>query len=193
MRFDAESRTLTLELRDCRTCEYGAGERGQYTGKKVCETCHGTGNGPRGGRRQCRGGCFGGGSVADFDNPITCPNCNGDWASHDSETFCDTAPAEAVAALPIRLVRQDRDSYWVEKYLGLGLFSVTDYGRRWEQDDEVVLAEVTEKVREDRTQATKILRPYERGQQVATLHDELVIVLNRYGYSVVAHSEAKEA
>lgn len=189
MKFDMTARALVLGKKDCTTCRYGAGERGQYTGKKTCDKCNGTGAGPRGGRHSCRA-CSGFGTQPDFDNPIACPVCGGDWQDAMDETFTDEAPVGAVLSMPIVVARLDRNNTFNENYIGLGcLWSATDYGTAAETSDEDLILKIRHELETQRTQATKIVRPYERGQTVALLHDTLVIAVTRNGYSVRAMSE----
>jgi len=213
MKFDPTTRTLTLERKDCRTCTHGAGEQGQYTGTKVCPTCKGTGNGPRGGKGKCRD-CYGG-KQHDFDNPIVCPTCHGDFKDAALETFTDYCPTEAVDAMPMIFVVLDRDNTWNEEYLGLGtVYSVTDYGDRWRRaskeiqavatrrspglrDLEDIAQELMAEARESvgdggHLQACKITKSYERGDQAVVLHDTLVYTLTHTGYQVRAMSDLPE-
>lgn len=193
MRYDMTARALVLEQKDCETCVYGAGERGQYTGRKVCEVCGGTGHGPRGGVGKCRG-CSGFGHQPDFDNPVPCPACGGDWQGTALESFCDTAPDAAVLAMPVRIARLDRRNTFNENFIGMGcLWSTTDYGTAAAMTDDDLLEAVRTELTHHRVQAVKILRPYQRGATVALLHDTLVIAVTRDGYSVRALSDLKES
>jgi hypothetical protein len=185
------ARALILEPKDCTMCIYGAGEQGQYTGRKVCTTCNGTGNGIRGGRGKCRGKCFGRGTEADFDNPIVCPNCNGNFKDYTMENFCDRAPQSAVLSMPIELIREDRNNTFNENYLGSGtLWSCTDYGTAHESTDEAVMDKVKAQLETEYVQAVKILKPYDRNANVALMHERLVICVTRQGYAIRAVSNA---
>lgn len=203
MKYDATTRTLRLEPKDCTTCAYGAGGRGEYTGSKICEVCNGTGRGPRGGRGGCRS-CYNG-RQHDFDNPIVCPSCNGTWQGAAMENFCDRPPAEAVESIPMFFIALGRDNTWNENYLGLGtIYSCTDYGTRFltwagqpdkdAADDvaQALMMEAREHFAKEVPQATKVLKKYERGDKVATLHDALIFVLTQTGYNVRAMSDLPE-
>lgn len=189
MKFNKRSRTLELEAKDCNYCGRNA-QPGTMAGRKTCDTCNGTGRGPRGKIRGCRD-CFDG-SVPDFVNVVPCSLCGGNYKNFSMETFCDTAPLAAIRELPISIVRADRGNSFNENYLGVGtLWSCTDYGSRWGGDDSELLSEVWEQLGEDRVQAMKIVLPYERGAKVAKLATKLVITVTRDGYAVRAVSTQK--
>ena len=182
MKLDHATRTLTLEATDCRQCKYGTPGTGPTP--VACPTCKGTGKGPRGKARGCRN-CYGSGRAWDHETRQPCSSCGGNYIGADREDFCDSAPVDAVLSLPLSIVRIGRANTWNENYLGIGtLWSCTDYGRTAESDDDAILADIRGKLATDRTQATKIVHPYERDAQTATLVDSLVIVVTRNGYSV---------
>ena len=128
MRYDAATHTLHLGKKNC-WCGDGTQSR-----KMPCPTCNGTGKGPRGGRNGCRK-CYGSGNAYDHDNRVPCSKCGGDYIDHDDENWCDNAPAGLVQSLPWAVMRQNRAQSFAEAYLGTGLFSCTDYGTAWSQND----------------------------------------------------------
>lgn len=183
MRYDPINRTLHLEKKNCTGCGY-SGRPGTESTPLPCSGCKGTGRGPRGGVRGCRK-CYGSGKEYDHENRRQpCSVCRGDYVGFTTENFCDNAPAEAIAALPLAVVRQYRDQSWNESYLGLGtVWSCTDYGTAWAGTDEDLVTRVASDLAKERVQATKIA-VYDRDSDVAYLADSLVIVLTQTGYSV---------
>ena len=181
MLYDNTTRTLTLDKRDC----YCGDGTQNWVGP--CPVCDGTGRGPRGGARGCKT-CWGGGRKVDQSRTMTCTRCNGDWQRMEDENWTHDAPDEAVLSLPIRVVRSERRMSWVESYIGLGLWSCTDYGRAWEGTDADVIEKVTADLRH--VQACKITRKTD-DEKVLVLCDELVIALSPQGYSVIGsfHNE----
>jgi hypothetical protein len=182
MLFDLTTRTLTLDFKTC-TCCYG---RGDLPTRTSCRACKGTGNGPRGGRGGCRQ-CHGNGRAYDHDLRIVCKNCGGEPERKSKETWTDTAPVEAVMSMSLIVIRQDRGGSWNENFLGLGcLWSSVDYGERWKRDDDTpLLEEIVEKLRNDRTQACKIIASdYDRNAPTAPVARGLAILLHRNGYSL---------
>jgi hypothetical protein len=181
MLFDRTTFTLTLDLKDCTPC-FG---KGLVATRIDCPTCKGTGNGARGGARGCRM-CCGSGNWYDHDNLSTCPTCKGSPHRAQPETWGDGAPAEAVAALQLRVARQDREASWNESFLGLNsLWSSTDYGKAWERTDIDVLTDVREHLLKGRTHAILLLAgPHDRKVTTAPIVRGLVVVVSRGGYSV---------
>src|SRR5215471_16186566 len=115
MIYDAENRALVLELQDCQACEHR--REGVPRGFAPvfalidCPKCKGTGRRGSGKCRACTSYSFDkrpAGKVWDYsrvDSLKPCPGCNGDFERHELETFCDTAPAAVVDALPIVVYR----------------------------------------------------------------------------------------
>jgi hypothetical protein len=190
VRFDPNNFTLTLDLTDCTRC-HGSG---LVSTRIDCRTCKGTGKGARGGVRGCKS-CYGSGNGYDHVNRSTCEKCNGSPQRAEMETWCDGVPTEAVAALQLRIARQDRAVSWNESFLGLGcLWSSADYGRAWEREDIEILSDIREKLLADRTQATKLLAAgYDREATTAEIVRGLVIVVTHGGYSVRADTELAES
>lgn len=193
MRYNPNTRTLTLERKDCVVC-WTQDPQGTMPAKVPCPTCHGTGKGPRGGARGCRD-CSGFGHRWDHDQRVTCPNCLGLYERFDSEIRTDRAPAEALADVDLQIVYVDRAQTWDEAYLGLGaLVSVTDYGRSYDASDPEALAtEVRERFLTEHHQAIKIAafpREAEAGYS-APVADTIVVVVTRGGYVLVPFLEGE--
>lgn len=190
MLFDPNTYTLTLDLTDCGRCKFTPGT---VATEIPCPTCGGSGKGLRGGARGCRK-CSGFGRAYDQENRSTCPKCDGKPQRTERESWCDAAPAEAIAALQLRIARQDRDTSWNESYLGLNcLWSTTDYGDAWKRSDLEVLTGVREKLLGDRTQATKLLASdYDREATTLPMVRGVVVVVSRNGYSVRPDTAAAE-
>jgi len=198
MLYDPDSRTLTLERVDCRTCRSTRSDVPQGTRAVFatipCPKCKGTGRRGNGQCRECKPYTFQpgrpAGQVIDYQTVAAlepCPTCDGHPISAGLENFTDNAPPEAIAALPLNVVRQERGNSWNESHLALGcLWSCTDYGRANGMTD----AQVAQSIRDDkalqRVQACKVVAPYQRGDTSARLADSLAIIVTRNGYSVRA-------
>lgn len=182
MQYLPDTRVLTLGLKPCTAC-FGRG-----TGPTILP-CPTNGRGPRGGARGCRT-CNGFGRHYDHDTPVPCDRCHGEPADKEPETFYDSAPVEALEALipTLKVARVDRGGTWNEAHLGMGaLWSITDYGRAWNRDDDdALIADIAEKLRKDRVQAINIVQPFDRADTAATLVEQLTIVLHRDGYKLIA-------
>lgn len=181
MRYDAQTRTLHLGRTDCR-CEDGTQN---YVGP--CPRCDGTGNGPRGGARGCKG-CYGSGRKVDPTRTMPCTRCGGDFKDHDEENWTDRVPSEIVQALPHFIVKSRHRQTFVEAYIGVGLWSCTDYGRRWEAleapdatGDDLIAEVIAE---ETFVQACKVARKTD-DPRVLSLCDAIVIQVHPNGYNVV--------
>lgn len=186
MKFNPTERTLTLEPVDCRGCRYSEPQGTEAT-PMPCQTCHGSGRGPRGGVRGCKA-CYGSGRRYDHVNRKACSYCGGAYENFSMENFCDNAPAEAVESMPMSVVRIDRAPTWNERHLGVGMvFSVISYDDLSKLTDDELRAKAREHL--DHVQAIKIVRRYQREDTVATLQDELVLVITDGGYFVFAHSD----
>jgi hypothetical protein len=173
---DADARTLTLDFKDC-YCDDGT-----QNGRKDCPTCKGTGCGPRGGKGKCRP-CHGSGWLVDTANPVPCQRCKGDWQHSIPENWTDNAPDAVVQALPHKVVRIQRRQTALESLIGIGLWSCTDYGTAWaENDDEALIAKV--RADERHVQACKVTRKTD-DPQVLALCDGILIDVHPNGYNVV--------
>lgn len=128
---------LVLGTRNCTYCCYG--EPGKMAGKKVCDSCKGTGNGKRGKPGGCRD-CYGDRTRPDWDNPETCPQCNGAYADASPETMSDYLPPGMFASLEFRTQRHERRATVNESLVGFGfIFCCTDYGAAWKAADDAAL------------------------------------------------------
>ncbi len=183
MRYNADSHTLTLGRKDCYCGD------GTMTGHYSCSKCGGTGDGPRGGARGCRS-CSGYGKVYDNAIRVTCNRCHGEWRDYKDETWCDQVDDDVVRGLPFRVTRSERPQTFAEAYIGVGLYSVTDYGDAWKRMTD---SELTTKVREDihYVQATKVARKTSDPRTLQVC-DEIVIDVHPYGYNVVGVFTSEE-
>lgn len=178
MRYDADTHTLHLGRKDC-WCEDGTQN---FVGP--CPKCDGTGKGPRGGARGCKT-CYGSGTKVDPTRTMTCTRCHGEPIGFEVENWCDTAPSEMVQALPHKVTRSDRRQSFLESYIGVGLWSVTDYGRAWEANDaESLIAHV--RAEETHVQATKVARKTD-DERVLQVCDGIRIDVHPNGYTVVGY------
>lgn len=191
MLYNPATRTLTLARKNCHGC-YGSGT----TATKIsCPTCKGTGRGPRGGRGKCLN-CFGSGHSWDHENRAICQRCDGiNPDKHEAEDWTDRVPAEALNALAVEYVTQDRAGTFNEGFLGLGsLWSCTDYGRAWDaltgpngpRNVVPFLAKVVKELLDGGTQACKLLpKDYDRKSQTQTLPAGVIVQVHRNGYVVI--------
>ena len=188
MLYDSNTRTLTLDSTACTGCKWeGATPRPGMQRVIVsvpCPKCKGTGK--RGNGYCLNYGCHGGTMRKPSDTEWeTCRKCGG--TALQPETWCDSAPQEAVADIPVRVERQNRGISMNESLLGLGcLWSCTDYGRAWDaNDDDTLRDEIIKRLTTERTQAIKIV-----DRETGKLADEIVVVVSRGGYSLRAGSNA---
>jgi hypothetical protein len=166
-----ENGKLILERKNCTNCQ-----EGKVIKPTPCPECNGTGNGKRGGKRQCKK-CYGNGKQYSWDNTQTCPQCNGNYISASPEITTDCLPENIFQALDFQVVRIDREANFNELNLGLGcLWSVGDYGAAWaKNDDKALIAEVKS---HGHNQACKVIN------DDLKICDYIAIVVTRGGYSV---------
>lgn len=145
-----------------------------------CDVCKGTGKGIRGGRDGCKN-CHGGGRVLTDKDPLVCKTCQGDYKDHRSEDVYDYAPVDILLSIPVRVVHKQRTQSWAEQYIGLGLYSCTDYGRYKDMSDEELIAHVRSGNSFRRTQALNIADKDKDNK----LCDYVAIVTADNGYSVI--------
>lgn len=161
---------------------------GFVAGRKNCPKCKGTRRGPRGGRGGCRE-CFNG-KVADFDNPVQCPRCEG--TKEVEETYCSRPSEDIVRQIlenrEIRVFFAQRGMSFNESYLGLGLIGgCTDYGRTWkelESRSQEVIDTFIKKVYEEIVRRSNQVCHITKSKNDLTLFHHAVIIVNPDGYSV---------
>lgn len=172
-----ENGKLILEKRNCRCFS------GLMPTRIECPTCNGTGKGVRGGRNGCRK-CHGSKYAYDSENMSTCDVCNGNY-----ENFKDESPYDFMRLnkndVQIKVVRDyaDRAMSFSEQYIGLGLFSCTDYGRHKSQDDNELIESAFhfEENGSYSTQGIKLVRD----KDDLRICDSVAIVVGDQGYSVI--------
>lgn len=112
---------------------------------------------------------------------ITCPNCEGTLII--PEGICDNIPDAWWQEFNFKVYRSERPQTFNEAYLGLGTcFGLTDYGRYKSQTDDEIIADVK---KHTWTQAIKVV------DKELNLADEIAILCNNNGYSVVAMLKGK--
>jgi hypothetical protein len=119
----------------------------------------------------------------DHDNPITCPECNGDYENHEPENYTDKIPTEIVQGLEWKVIRKNRQMQWSEQHLGHGLGSCVDYGRHKNQTDEELIEH--ERSRATHVQACKVVK----SKEDLTLAKGIAIVTSDMGYSMIPYWE----
>jgi hypothetical protein len=174
---------LVLDKKDCYCGD------GKQNGRKDCAACKGTGNGPRGGKRGCKP-CYGTGWQVDRDNPVTCERCKGDWEKSIPECRTDFIPpdimAEIFATVPVSVQYRDRQHTTLEALIGVGLYSVTDYGTAYAaKDPHGLRAKVIADT--NSTQACKVAVATSE-PDVLKVADTILVDVHPNGYTVVALS-----
>jgi len=178
MKINHTERTVVLEPRSCRSCQWSPGTEAS---ELPCPKCEGTGKGPRGARRGCKN-CNGSGIVWDHENRRPCSTCNGDHAGKDVDGICDAIPEEWKDLVRWRVVRHhDKAIGRVAGLIGVSgaIVTVTDYGRSAESGDDAVLQDALRSVG-TRTQAIKVVR-----RDDMKLADEILVVVTSNGYAVL--------
>jgi len=183
MQYDRELHAIVLGMKDCTRCYPNKGKVCSY---KVCPECNGTGLGKRGKKGGCRNSCFKTiiplYHVVDWDNPVNCHECGGNYQNQANENDCDSVSREIVREIPFKfeVVRLARENNWNENYLGCGCFySCQDYGRTVSQTDKVILSKLQDDFYKGSHQLTKFLI---NGQ----LCTKILFVVTTDGYSVRA-------
>lgn len=169
------------EMKRCYGCHHVEGQdedkgSGIVADRVPCSTCKGTRRGKRGGRNGCKD-CYDGREYSKTSfHP--CSNCDGTGLV--PETIYDRIPDEMWVNLSFKVYRRPaRMQTWGERYLGLGCYSVEDYGRHHNMTDE----ELIEEVRDPRhaPQACKLVK----GKDDLTFASEVAIVTAKGGYAVI--------
>lgn len=109
-----ENGRIVLERKNCFRCQ-----EGKVTRRITCPECQGTGNGKRGGKRQCRK-CSGTGHNWTWDNPEVCPNCKGNYVNAEPENDCDYLDRSEIDKIPVRVIRNGPGMTVGESLIGLG-------------------------------------------------------------------------
>jgi hypothetical protein len=172
-----DNNQLILGRRNCTNCSQGS-----VPTRVDCDKCNGTGNGIRGGKRGCRQ-CTGVGYKFDHDNRETCDTCNGDYENFKPETPYDFMKLNK-DDIAIKVVRDyvDRQMTFAEQYIGMGLFSCTDYGRhKTQDDDELIESAFHFENGPHSTQGIKLIR----NKDDLRICDYISIVVGDQGYSVI--------
>lgn len=143
----------------------------------ICTACKGSGKRGKGNCRKCADG-----RVASWDHSrrIPCSVCLGAYTDFDAENICDWVPDEWLLHLEIIVqLEPTRQQGLIEQYLGVGLYSVVDYGAHKAKTVE----ELAECVRRDMkcVQLTKLVR----GNDDLRLADGVKVVTSQTGYKVV--------
>lgn len=162
---------LVLGRKDCGHCD-----KGTVATKAPCQTCKGTGNGKRGGKRSCRP-CYGAGYVWDHDRRATCDHCGGNYRDAEPESVTDYLPPDVFPSLSFEVYR-NATMTTAESLLGMGcVFSCGDYGEATRQSDADLIADVKS---HGSVQACKIAK------DDGTLCAHVGIFVTQNGYKVQA-------
>jgi len=155
---------LVMEPKLCYSCS-GSGIHPTIT--VPCYKCEGTGLGPRGGKKGCRS-CNGYGGCNQYLRTDElgeefgvrlrppCTTCEG--GGYVDPSLYDTLPAEVWESLDFRVIYTDRPQGGMESLIGVGCYSVTDYGDAWKARDAGALMHKVRVERESRPQAIKVAR-----------------------------------
>lgn len=173
-----ENGNIILERKNCTRCNAGT-----IPSEITCPKCNGTGNGPRGGKRGCKK-CSGFKTVFDHDNRLTCPDCNGDYINAVEETPYDHIYISK-NDLDVKVIRdrETREMSWAEQFIGVGLFSCTDYGRHKDMSDDELIESAFHFDEKGTfwTQGIKLVR----NKHDLSICNYLAIVTGNQGYSVI--------
>ena len=174
MKLDKEKRVVTLEKRECFSCN-GEGKKKEL---KRCPRCE---------RNQHGKACQHCGSKSKYSHRfldtgqmIECSSCKG--TGQVDEGTCDYIPNELLVEIynitPIIIYRQPgRALSWSEEHMGLGcLYSCVDYGRSHKLPDGALLDDV----KSHSVQLTKIAK------DGVSLCDHIGVFVGAEGYSVRA-------
>jgi hypothetical protein len=107
-----------------------------------------------------------------------CTICNGKGSM--MENLYDSDRGGVWKTLPVKLIRSNREQTWAEAYLGVGLWSCTDYGAHQKMTDE----ELIQKLHEERSGYHQFCKYVDKELNVAP---EIVVLCNDMGYSVIAN------
>lgn len=114
----------------------------------------------------------------------TCETCKGSGVHH--ENAYDSVPAAIWQGLTFKVYRSNRKQTMVESLLGVGVYSVTDYGRHQAKTDEDLIEEVRGNTSSATHQAISgIVSRADHGR----ICDHIAIVCSDNGYSVVGYFE----
>ena len=123
---------------------------------------------------------------------VTCGNCNG--TGEVMEDVCSYVPFSLLDNVPVRVIRSNHRQSFAEAYLGVGLWSSTDYGRHKAQTDEELINQVREAKSFQPIKVVKKLPELEKyvSRYDLTLPKAIVILCNDNGYSVLAEYAKEE-
>lgn len=190
--WNAEHLLEILEQESCFTCGGFGRVRGDsglgdpYKTQANADRARATGKGS-----ECRT-CTGSGQIVRLKVWRDCYDCSAlGWRPGfvkgeplpEGISLCDHTSPEFLAewgkALSVQVVRADRGHTWVEHNIGLGLWSLTDYGDSWALEDHIVAQRVFAQVVEKKHQFIKFTP---KDTRVPGTH--VIVRLNRGGYSV---------
>jgi hypothetical protein len=175
---------LILEYANCRRCNSGT-----TPSRVICEKCGGTGNGIRGGKGRCKK-CLGMQYTLDNENRQVCDSCDGSYENCELETPFNFIKLHA-NDIPVKVIRDyaHRNMSFSEQYIGVGLFSCTDYGRHKDQNDEELIESAFHfEEGPYSTQGIKLIR----SKADLRICDAIAVVTADQGYSVVPIFEEDE-
>ncbi len=178
-------KVVVLERKDCYMCdEDGTRPKRKF---KVCPKCNGTGKRGRGNCRECndRHGYYIPGTKRpgyvtwyDHDDREPCERCEGNKKDYEPENWTDSVD---VSFLPVVVYRSGRHQSWREENLGVGVYTVIDYGAHKTQTDEQLIEKIQPDLR--RVQACKVVKDKES----MVLADGILIVTASGGFSAVPY------
>lgn len=175
-----ENGILVLEQAECWSCD-GSGEQDERV-RVSCPKCGGNGRGVRGGWQGCKN-CHGVGyEWATTGQQEPCYQCDGHGMK--DETIFDRVSDAMWASMNFEVRGSNRNQSWQEQYIGLGCWSVTDYGRHQGMTDEELIA----KVRDDRGSSLPQVCKLIVSKEDLRIAESVAIVTARSGYSVIGVS-----
>lgn len=169
-------RTVTLQTRSC-LCSNNV-RPGYNFGLKACTKCLGTGRTKQGKGKGLCAACYGSRREVCTKTFVPCARCNSTCTVPETET--DYCPKEWVTNLPMSVDRNPRTQSLLEAYIGVGLFSVTDYGRHKEMSDPELITQIR-----DGLGSTQLCKMIQSSNILHRFASHLIIRCNNNGYSVI--------
>lgn len=153
---------------------------GTCSSKENCPECKGTGRGKRGGKGGCKK-CYGYKYVYNHDVRSVCDCCNGNFKNFFEENNCDDLPNNWIDNVPLVIKRSNAGLSFNESYLDYGLvYSLFDHGKSFNSSDEDIIREVQDRLREEKTQAIKVIN------KANEMPKCLYVSVKLAGYSVIS-------
>lgn len=182
-----KNRLLVLGYKDCARCDKGTVAKEILV---LCDACNGTGKRGRGKCRKCAE-TF---SITpipvgmvrkwDHEDREICRHCGGDFRNAQKESYYDKVPKRILETLSFEVIGTgDRELTWRESHLGIGLYSVVDYGEHKKLSKEELITKVRKDTINGYHQAIKLIN----SKEYPKLCSGIYIYPANQGYSVIPY------